>query len=704
MPIRIESIHLKNCGPIKDFSAELESLNLIYGANETGKTVLVEFLINSLFRHGKIWNLREVGGEGKISLSGLSQGLKSFSPSTKKKLEDYWKEKDTGFPLNLTRLLVVKGADLSLKPDAVGGIDRSILKSILTRDSLLDQILSQIQSTVQKATLKNGVIQGDQRGLIKSWYTSKNDYRRLEKLLSEIQSNYSQAASRILELELQELRASLELQQDAKRHHAYQLEREKAQLVLDRSRIPDAKLGSLSEKFTHHEHLDGEIRQLKDNQNKHHQNSTEYLWLKNAVKVWEELHLQSFPKPNILCPILGLILLGISLLSALVKWDLFSDGFPWAGIILAALGLGVLGLYVFRLQTWSESRIKSQELTALKEEYLQKFGVPAETLVDVKKQLDAQHESNILSEGFSRSLEDKEKRLDQLTGEIVRGFSELTELPAEHNNWRTALINLQKKSDDLDQKIHNLDKEIAILGVPEKEQSPKASRATYDPKAISDLENQINELNLRLATAHDQLRELKNHACRETGDVFTLPWQDVFANLIDIKQKQEADLKALTAEILAKIGVTQIIHKIEAEEDQKIQVDLNSPVISQLLTSTTGSYNQFRLVDEQLLVSDQYNEFPLQALSTGALDQVQVALRLGLTLRISSGDPLFLILDDAFQHSDWNRREMLVQTIINMAKNGWQIIYLTMDNHLREIISKHGKKELGKSFFTCEIK
>ena len=50
----------------------------------------------------------------------------------------------------------------------------------------------------------------------------------------------------------------------------------------------------------------------------------------------------------------------------------------------------------------------------------------------------------------------------------------------------------------------------------------------------------------------------------------------------------------------------------------------------------------------------------------------------------------FLILDDAFQHSDWHRRENLVERTLSFVKSGWQVFYFTMDDHIRDLFQNAG--------------
>ena len=69
-----------------------------------------------------------------------------------------------------------------------------------------------------------------------------------------------------------------------------------------------------------------------------------------------------------------------------------------------------------------------------------------------------------------------------------------------------------------------------------------------------------------------------------------------------------------------------------------------------------------------------------------------------------AGDQLlFLILDDAFQHSDWLRRDRLVEEVVHLAKDGRQVTYLTMDEHLRGLFCETGKKNFGDAFTFAEI-
>ncbi len=102
--------------------------------------------------------------------------------------------------------------------------------------------------------------------------------------------------------------------------------------------------------------------------------------------------------------------------------------------------------------------------------------------------------------------------------------------------------------------------------------------------------------------------------------------------------------------------------------------------------------------DEYLKVSDDIQDFYLKDLSTGVQEQIMLALRIGFSSQLLKKESMFLILDDAFQHSDWPKREILINKLADVAKNGWQIIYFTMDDHIKDLFDKIGSSKLHNDY------
>ncbi len=150
------------------------------------------------------------------------------------------------------------------------------------------------------------------------------------------------------------------------------------------------------------------------------------------------------------------------------------------------------------------------------------------------------------------------------------------------------------------------------------------------------------------------------------------------------------DFKNITAEIVAKIAVVKIINELREQEDDKIKQNLEEEIICKPLKEITNRYTGFRLEGETLFVQDPFNEFKLGDISTGAREQILLALRMGFCSRLLKKDSCFLILDDAFQYSDWDRRKLLTDKVVDLAKKGWQIIYFTMDDNIKTLFDNKG--------------
>jgi uncharacterized protein YhaN len=200
----------------------------------------------------------------------------------------------------------------------------------------------------------------------------------------------------------------------------------------------------------------------------------------------------------------------------------------------------------------------------------------------------------------------------------------------------------------------------------------------------------------------NRLHDLKQRISNETGDPFSISWPELICNLKTKREEVFKRYRDLTAEILGKIAVVKVAESIRKDENAKIEAGLNAPAVRDMLKSMTGRYDRLSLDGEALKVGDAYQEFDFKDLSTGAREQVLLALRIGFASMLSKRGRLFLMLDDAFQYSDWERRQGLVEAAAGMARQGWQVFYFTMDDHLRGLFDAKGK-EFGKDYVRVEL-
>ena len=691
MPVWIDRVIVKNVGPIGKHTFDFRRFNLIYGLNESGKTFLVEFLLNSLFRHAAKWSLREQPGRGRVSVRGLDAEHVNFSPDSAKKLEDFWEEEKTGFPRNMARLLVVKGGELDFSSKAPGGVGRKVLKNTLSRETLLDQILQPIQQTVQNAVVQDSEIVGDRRGKIKDREECAGKLRRLESLLDKVEGNYSRGPIRNLELKLEKVRTSMEEQERAKRHQAYTIHQSLNEWKRKRENLPDHKLEELRDHIRDYQKLQELISEKKQELEIKKAASRHVHWLENALETWEEKSLDQAGQPSLIFALLGFITIIISIILSFLDLTQFALGFTFLGTIS-------LAVYFWRFRKWSTSLAVSQEKKNIQKSYRERFGEALHGIADLKSRLEARRKAKIQANQIQADIQKLEEEQQDVDRDVRYLSEELTEKELESQNWEKMAASLREKARDIDKKIKDCELTLQTLGVEKSDYLSSQPSVTFQEAKLEELIQKAHTLEEDLQAAEKELGTLKQDICRWTGDEIDIPWNRALENLQQKRAQILFEYQQLTAEIVAKIGVTQVLDRVRKEEDEIIRQGLNSIEVTEILESVTGRYQGLDLVGDQILVKSDSGDFPLRDLSTGAQEQIQLALRMGFASHFGGSHALFLILDDAFQHSDWDRRKRLVKKVINLAKQDWQVIYLTMDNHLRDLFLEAGENLFPDQF------
>ena len=104
--------------------------------------------------------------------------------------------------------------------------------------------------------------------------------------------------------------------------------------------------------------------------------------------------------------------------------------------------------------------------------------------------------------------------------------------------------------------------------------------------------------------------------------------------------------------------------------------------ISQYFKSFTGGrYKEVKIRGYELYgVNFRGEEIPASLLSSGTQDQLFLAFRIPFLKKLL-GAPSCLILDDAFLTSDYERKRNLVSSMRGLVREGWQLLYFTMDRY-----------------------
>lgn len=695
MPVFIQEINVQNLGPLRQFSLKFKKFNLIYGRNERGKTHLVEFVIRSLFRNTKEWKLRQQNGGGKVVVAGLSDGRPvEFSPASEKKLEDFWEQNSAGLPPDFSKLLVVKGAEVELSK-ADGGANKDILKRLLSSREVLEKISSRISTSIQKCELANGEILGPNTGENKKRKEGQELLQKFNELFDEIDRSYSGGRRQAITDELESLQQQIAEQMKAKQFLAYQSDRELTRLREERGRIPSARIQEVRTELNLLKQKSAEYRNKREAQRESEATSQHYEWLKSAQQVYQNAIGQQTSPPQPWLLLLSLALIGLATVFAIFKLTFLT--------VAALVAVLISGWFYFQKQRQSAGRFhENQELENIRAEFKNLFGrelTGAPVILELLQNLEEDYNrarwlKNQLTEDHN-SIKDTQRKLEEQIA-ILAGEKK------DPKTWDEVLRLLDMRAQKLDNQIHDKDKLLARLSVDESDYVKEPPLVEYSKQTLDSLEQKRRKLEAEMEAETRKLETLKQRICDATRQDIVTSWPDLIEALRLKREQVVVEFRQKTAEIVGKIAVRTVINELRKTEDSKILAGLKSPAIETPLFQVTGRYKSLDLAGDELMVSDTFNTFSLSELSSGAQEQVLLALRIGFSTHLMNRDRLFLILDDAFQYSDWERRKLLVDKVAALANDGWQIIYFTMDDNIRGLFDSFGE-QFGDDYQFTEL-
>lgn len=701
MPVFIKNINITNIGPLSSLTIKPAMLSLIYGKNEMGKTHVVEFLIHSLFRNPKLWPSRAIKGNGKITIEGLKNDPVSFSPRSQKKIEDYLEKQQAGLPLDFSRLLVIRGAEAGLrerddKQFKGKVVNKSILKNFLSSQELLSSIAQGLPLTVNKIKINNSTITGDERATeIKRKNELSRKLKDINQLIDQIDKIYSGGNRIILKTQEDQLIRERDLQIKAKRYLAYSISNDISELENQKSKISETRLQQARELLTLFKQNNERYKNLKSEKENHESKSQHYDWLNNACEIYEKFLNQEKNKPNLLFLILILLFL--------ITTGIFAYFKMFFAVIASLAAVLIFGfLYLQKFNNLIKHASENREMKKIETTFKSKFNEEMTGLASLSEKSNTLKEhydkAKILQEQLStekNSLETQKIKLNELISALVGET-----VPPQ--NWKKTIQNLIEKRRQIDLKIKEKNSALNQYGIKVSDYVKNKPDLEYNQDKLETINRKIENLEEELNGENQKLEDLKRSIYRITDEHVAHNWESLIQNLKEKKKKIADEYKQITADIIGKVLVHRVLEKFQKDEDNKIFDGLKSPEIVEPLQKITGKYNHLELNGEDLIVSDRFNDFTFSDLSTGAQEQVLLSLRIGFSRKLLKKDSLFLIFDDAFQYSDWERREFLVDQMVGLTKQGWQIIYLTMDDHIKSLFEKKGKK-LGPGFTTFNL-
>jgi uncharacterized protein YhaN len=225
------------------------------------------------------------------------------------------------------------------------------------------------------------------------------------------------------------------------------------------------------------------------------------------------------------------------------------------------------------------------------------------------------------------------------------------------------------------------------LGIAEVEYLEQAAEDTYSRRREEEVIGELEEVERTIRELQNSTQEIREqfieHIGRETARSQSI---EILAEAIEEKrQEYRRQIRDRLAEMIAGHVLADVLASVRREEDRQLKSTLNNSRITDLIKKfTAGRYQSVALAEGGLFIENDTESYALEEMSSGVREQVLLALRMGLASVVCGTQSLFLILDDAFQYSDWQRREHLVEQAVQIVQLGWQVIYLTMDDDIRD--------------------
>jgi len=380
---------------------------------------------------------------------------------------------------------------------------------------------------------------------------------------------------------------------------------------------------------------------------------------------------------------------------------------PKALPIFIVLSLTSLLLTLLFTSFWKKTNnIEDEQINKIKKEFNKRFNRELGSITDldaVRKNIDRQISEKHIIQKMSENIE---RDIRILISEIRHDFELLGYKENEENSWLACIRSIKedlRKDNELKNKYIN---EFNILDLGKSDFLKKPSGIEYSKMEERKLESEIDDIDLKIDAEKEKLNDLikvlSEHIGYEiasSGDM-----ESIAGELEKIKSITKNELINLFSTITAGHIVSNVIADFQKDEDEKLEDYINDNTIIDLVRRFTNKYDTLSIDDNEIFIGNDNESYNLKDVSSGAQEQILLALRMGIALKLTGKENLFLILDDAFQYSDWTRRGYLVDKVKEIVNYGWQVLYFTMDDDIRDRFVAIGKEMGDELFSLIELK
>jgi DNA repair exonuclease SbcCD ATPase subunit len=681
--LKIKNIKVNAYGNIenKDINLE-EGINIIHGANESGKSTLLNYIISIFYgisrnKDGKAlsdyekykpWNSNEFSGRISYKLEN-GEKYEIFRDFNKKnpkiyndKLEDISDRFETDKKDGSKFFIEQMGIDKQMYLSTVVSTQEEVRLDEKNQNMLIQKIANLAGTGEDNVSYKKALI------------------KLQEKIRDEIGTNKtSQKPINIIEKEIVEINNKI-VETEKYRNRKYEIDAEKEQILSELRELEQQKqiLQELQNSMKSEEETKNRLEIREKNRKDNIAKINELTNQKNTINAESERvqsaknHLQDIikgHKENIEKlnseiekianekeekqekekPSISFIVITVVLAIALICSIILIKNYIVSGI----LGVAIIANIVFYVINKNKQKVNKAKL---REKINQEKQYKREKLENQKQQIIA-------------NVNTTEKELEKQEEEEKQVNSELSMLKGQ-------IILLEKNNEKITEEIEQDNKAI-------KEESNKNKQQIiekYKDKNINDL-LYINDYQNYISKIEETIN---NNRIRIKG--LEIEYDTIVPQLdemVVLEEKREADKEKLE-ELREKESIINIAieNLMDAYEEMKTTI---TPKFTKNLSESiqkisSNKYNKVTINDENGMIIENNRGEYVEAikLSTGTIDQLYLALRLSMIDELSK-ENLLIILDESFAYSDNNRLKNMLQYLTSDLNNHQTIIFTCTD-------------------------
>ena len=729
--MKIKRIRIKSYGPVTDLDIKpVSGFQLIFGYNETGKTLTVDAIIRLLSGLKTKELLRvEEPPEGEIILDKKGKII-TITRRTKRPYRYLGLEE----PHDLKDIYIIRDSDLRISPDT------DLMKRLVG-------IETREIERIRDGVLRLGRLSAKRLELSDQYDRIRSRYEKSKELIREMRSYLKEAEEQKLDqLEI----ASTKLRQELTGIDREIKDLEEARRVEDYNRLSQAweefhaaekkvaelevfgpaQLDLLLRHQSTIEHREEDLKLIEERVKQQQEYQKELIQKKEELiltlpekgveeritRIKERYEQLPLPFPILLTKSLPFVFLPFLSLATLFYFRVGLSGltllFGLSGLALAAVFLYAIFRSVYIDVRKRQLRREAEALGISLEgeepiEIIHSFGEEVQKKVNQLSRIDA--ELNLISTELEENQRNRHRieneirvNREKLIGEFnklgINGIDDFSKRMEEKKRYEKILARARQSLIDY---FNSSDTRQWKEGLEKLASGLSRVKVRFDRDRLEKLKG---EHQLKTKTLEECLNRLSEHKVR-------LKDFERRAGRLGIAIENEPDWSVETIDGLKRIlsmleeFVTRIDQNTEASRcairildslSQEDEVRLSDLLSGRLRASqifaeiTDGRYQKIRYEPERksfLIIQRDGGITELERLSKGTFDQLYLAVRIAIAEGIGEG-PRFMIMDDPFLSSDRKRLERQFEILKGLIGRGWQIIYFTVKDEIVELAER----------------